>query len=244
MVVLDVPSPPPFTRDVDKIGDLPIIPQNDLWLLPEEQVSTFGTQKEKASCRPSLGPSLGFLFAPLYFPQAALWSNTQLSPPSPPSMTALQFDSYLKRMERAVGMPAAVYTSALRKCRQHLGGCRIQLKRHLHAGKRYRDGLLADCNRFGISASSATYLVQVRCRDLARVVYTCPITWTARWLPVFCLPSVLYVPNVKVTTGNMPLWLFSSPSPASKVRVFSYFCLGTRQGPRRSEKVACARACA
>ena len=63
-----------------------------------------------------------------------------------------------------MGLPAAHYTSALRKCRRSLGGCHIQLKRHLHAGKRFRDALLAECSRFGVSSNTQAYLVQVRCR--------------------------------------------------------------------------------
>lgn len=38
MTVLEVPQPPAFAQNVSTIGDLPIVPQDDLWLLSEEQV--------------------------------------------------------------------------------------------------------------------------------------------------------------------------------------------------------------
>lgn len=38
LLALDIPTPPPFTMNADKIGDLTIIPRDDLWLLPHEQV--------------------------------------------------------------------------------------------------------------------------------------------------------------------------------------------------------------
>lgn len=62
-----------------------------------------------------------------------------------------------------MGLPAAQYAAALRRCRSRIGGRHVRLKRHLAAGKRYRDGLLAECARFGLHESTQSYLLQVRC---------------------------------------------------------------------------------